>query len=106
MNRAGFLIAVLVLGLHAASGAGIKVDINPDNNRKDVLTPGWQDWRVKDGVPSATAEFDGVKATLRPAAGSGKGLGVGWWKGGLDYGVTMANDGVYVAGGPLELVLS
>lgn len=107
MNRAGFLIPVLALGLFAVtSAAGIKVDINPDNNRKDVLTPGWQDWRVKEGVPSATAEFDGIKATLRSAGEGGKSLGVGWWKGGLDYGVTMANDGVYVAGGPLELVLS
>ena len=78
--------------------AVIGVDINPDNNRKDVLTVGFNNWAVKEG-PMASAEFNGIKVTLRKVGSQGTGLAIGWWKGGLDYGVTMANDGAYVKDG-------
>jgi hypothetical protein len=104
------LVFLFALTFPAAAQAGpVRVDINPDNGRRDVQTPGWHNWAVKDG-PSASTTVDGVRVTVRKAGAMGTGLAVGWWKGGLDYGVTMANDGVYVKdgdkGGQLELVLS
>lgn len=92
-----FLSAFMALFSHPAWGA-LKVDINPDNNRKDVLTVGFENWAVKVG-PTASAEFNGIKVTLRKVGSQGTGLAIGWWKGGLDDGVTKANDGAYVKDG-------
>jgi hypothetical protein len=100
-------LPLLLLALavpHAVAAAPLHVDINPDNGRKDVLTAGWSNWAVKEG-PSALAEFGHLKVTLRAAGPGGRGLAAGWWKGGLDYGVTMASDGVYVEAGVLEMIL-
>lgn len=93
---AGFVLAPFV------AAAGPRVDVNPDMARADILSPGWENWRVPDG-PSATATFGGVTVTLR-AAGTGAKLTGGWWKPGFDHPARMSSDGVTVAG-KLELVL-
>src|SRR4051794_30368588 len=109
MKRAGFLVPMFVAAVQVGSvvHAAVKVDLNQSTDRKDVLTPGWENWGVKDG-PEASAKFDTVGVKLRKAGDVGTGLSVGWWKGGLDYGLTMASDGVYVKdgnnGGQIEMV--
>ena len=40
------------------------VDLNPDIQRSDILSPGWESWKVKDGS-SASATFNGVTFTLK-----------------------------------------
>ncbi len=83
--------------------AGPRVDLNQDNGRGDVLTPGWISWRVQE-KESASLKFGDVTATLR-AVGPNAKLTTAWWKPGFDYPARMASDGVVVAG-KLELVLS
>lgn len=100
LNAICFLMA-FAGQLAAIAGATVRVDINPDNGRKDEQTAGWTNWAVRDGA-SASGEFGGIKVTLRATPGFATGL----WKPGLDYGVTMAMDGVYVKGGALEMVLA
>jgi hypothetical protein len=94
----------------AAGGAPLKVDIGPDNGRKDLLKPEWQHWLIKDGA-AASSQFAGVKVTVRAASGSpGNGIAGVMWKGGVDYDVRMANDGVTTKdggkGGQIELVIA
>jgi hypothetical protein len=97
---AALLLAPLFAPLPAA--AGVRVDLNQDVARGDVISPGWENWRVPQG-PSATAKFGDLTITLR-AVGDNAKLTTGWWKAGFDYPARMASDGVIVAG-PLELVL-
>lgn len=98
------LLALLLLA-PAALGA-VRVDLNQDNDRKDALTQGWENWRIKDG-PSASQKFGDVTVTLR-AVGNGATLAGVMWKGGFDTGATMASDGVSLKGdgATLEIVLS
>lgn len=94
-------LATLAAGLLLAPFAradGVRVDVNPDMPRGDILSPQWANWKVPDGV-SATATFGGVTFTLR--APDAKLVGA-WWKAGLDYPARMVSDGVTVAG-KLEL---
>lgn len=90
------------------SGEALKVDISPDNGRKDVLTPEWHNWLMKD-APSASEKFGNITVTFRIAGAIGSDLTAAYWKGGADYGVHMANDGVTVKdgnkGGRLEMVI-
>ena len=46
-----------------ADGAPLRIDLNPDNGRKDVMTVGWQNWQIKE-APSVTQSFGGVNVTL------------------------------------------
>jgi hypothetical protein len=106
MNHRRFLVAAAAcaVGLQVCSAAfaALRVDLSPDNGRKDVLTPGIENWTLKD-APSASQTFaDGIAVTLR--AGSGA-LTTPWFKGGYDTGATIASDGV-CAKGKLELVIS
>src|SRR5262252_5179268 len=91
------------LALVPFATAGPRVDLNQDNGRGDVLSPGWDNWRIPDG-PSASKKFGEVTVTLR-AVGDNAKLTTGWWKPGFDYPARMASDGVIVAG-KLEIVLS
>src|SRR5262249_20738794 len=90
-----------------AAGA-LRVDLHPNVQRSDILTPGWENWKVPEG-PSASAKFGAVTVTLRKAGAVGTGLATSWWKPGFDYPATMASDGVFVKdgdrGGQLEIVL-
>jgi hypothetical protein len=91
----GFFLTPLV------AEAGVRVDINQDNGRGDVLAPGWASWRVQE-KETASAQFGDVKATLRDIGPKAK-LVTAWWKPGFDYPARMASDGVVC--GKLELVL-
>jgi hypothetical protein len=97
------LRSTLLAALLAPSAAlgGLRVDISPDNGRKDVLTPHTENWIVPDGLP-ATATFGDIEATLSAAEGAFKG---DWWKAGLDYNATFATDGV-TCDGTIELQLA
>lgn len=92
---------VVFLSLPLNAHAGVRVDINQDNGRGDVLAPGWTSWRVQE-KESATARFGDVTITLRAVGTKGK-LATGWWKPGFDYPARMASDGV--VSDKLELVL-
>ncbi len=96
-----FVVVLLAAATVGQAFAGVKVDISPANGRRDILTPEWENWTVKDG-PSATVRFGPVTATLRPIGAAT--LTANMWKGGLDTGATMATDGVTAPA--LELVLS
>src|SRR5262249_3196412 len=85
-----------------ASAVGPRVDLNQDVARGDVLSSGWENWRVPDG-PSASATFGEGTGTLR-ALGPNAKLTTGWGKPGVDYPARVASDGGGVTG-PLALVL-
>ena len=90
----------------AARAEGIKVDLNPPDNRKDLLTPHWDNWSLHEGAVQSHT-FGDVTVTLR-AAGNGT-LSPILFKGLLDYGATMATDGVAVkspANGGIDLAIS
>jgi hypothetical protein len=88
-----------------AAALPLRVDINPDNGRKDVLTPGWEDWRMGD-ARAARFERDGVTVRFRPARqGGATDLSAGMWKGGYDTGATLASDGLVARGGAVEMVI-
>src|SRR5438067_8214471 len=107
-----FVRIVLIAGLasfaSALTAAPLKVDVNPDTNRKDALTPLWENWMVKEGAQDSHT-FGEITVTLRKAGSVGSGLAGGLWKPGYDSRATMASDGVYVKdgdkGGALELVI-
>jgi len=99
---------LLILAWNQAAAAETRVDLNIDQGRKDILTPGWENWAWKGGR-SGTARFGEVSVTLRALGGlSLEGV---WYKGLLDYGATMAADGISTrnesdpADGTIELVI-
>src|SRR6478736_3285664 len=86
----------------------IRVAISPDNGRKDVLTPGWESWRIGKAKDTTKTVGD-VTFTLRRAGSAGTGLAGDWWKAGIDYRATLTSGGVFIDGGDhggqLELVI-
>src|SRR5580765_3951089 len=112
MNRCWLLVlacaCLLAQPLARAAGA-MRVDINPDNDRRDVLTRGWTDWRLGNGV-GAPLELGDVKVSFRlsdraAAGGATTPITADMWKGGFDSGATMASDGL-IARGTIEMVIS
>src|SRR5437016_5695135 len=106
MNHRLSLLVLLAaaLALSHSARAGFKVDISPDNGRKDVLTPACENWTIKDGAAdSASKTFGDITVTLRSPQKHN--LPVTLWKGGLDTGATMSCDGVTVAD-DLEMAVS
>lgn len=89
----------------AAHAVPLRVDISPDNGRRDVLTRTTDNWRVADGV-SSQFQKDTFSATLRAVDGTLAGV---LWKGGLDTGATLSCDGAMLRsdqpGAAMELVL-
>ena len=85
----------------------LKVDLNPADTRKDILTPHWENWAWHEGK-SGSQTFGPVTVLFR-AAGEGS-LSSVLYKGALDYGATMAADGVVSKGstnnGGIDMVLS
>jgi hypothetical protein len=65
----GLVLAFAFLLTPLAANAQLRVDINQDNGRSDVLAPGWVSWRVQQ-KETAAARFGDVTATLR-AVGPG-----------------------------------
>jgi hypothetical protein len=82
---------MLALPLHAA----LKVDVKLNEDRKDILTRGWENWLVPDSQ-SATRAFGDVTVTLRNIGG--RALHGDCWKPGYVAGASMAADGVVVRG--------
>jgi hypothetical protein len=113
MHRFTSVVTLCICALlHITSSAfsePLRVDISPDNGRKDVLTPEWQNWLMKD-APSVSAKYGNVTVTFRKSGDVGSELTAAYWKGGADYGIHMANDGITVKdgnkGGQLEMVIS
>jgi hypothetical protein len=97
------LVLAVFLPLAPLAVAGPRVDLNQDVARCDVVSQGWENWRVPAG-PTASAKFGDVTVNLRAVGPSAK-LATGWWKPGFDCPARMASDGVVVAG-KLELALS
>ncbi|MEO6436682.1 MAG: T9SS C-terminal target domain-containing protein [Tepidisphaeraceae bacterium] len=83
--------------------ASLRVDINADNDRRDMLSPSGENWRFSESR-DASKTFDAVTATLRNA-GTGKLEPVGW-KGGIDSGALLTTDGVANPEGGIEIVLT
>lgn len=93
---------LLLLFAAVPAFAGPRVDLNQDNGRGDVLSRGWDNWRIPERA-SAAANFGDIAVTLR-AVGQDAKLAAGWWKPGFDHPARMASDGVTAPA--LELVLS
>ena len=89
-----------------AGAAALRVDINPDNDRRDVLTTGWTDWRLGTGV-GRPLESGNVRVWFRVGArGAASRITTDMWKGGFDTGATMASDGLVARGGSIDMVIS
>src|SRR4051812_33802782 len=97
MILANMMVCTLVLA--ATGGAPVRVDLNPDNGRGDVATPGRENWPFNPALPSRS--IAGVTVALR----SPSPLTVRWYKPLLAHGATLTSDGV-AAAGSLEIVLS
>ncbi len=92
-------VALLVVAAASRAETPLRVDLNPDNGRGDVLTRESENWPVSGQTPSRT--FGGVTVTFR----SSSPLAVRWYKPLLVFGATMTSDGI-AADGSLEMVLS
>jgi hypothetical protein len=105
MNMKYLFITISSLTVTVAAAAPLRVELNGDNGRRDVLTRGWTDWRVPDGE-AATTTIGDLTFRLR-AVGDGSKLTAGWWTRGFDFGATLASDGIQVAGpgAAIELVI-
>jgi len=91
----------------AVAAAELKVDLNPPDARKDILTPHWENWAWHEGV-SDSQTFGNVTVTF--CAATNELIAPVWFKGLLDSGATMAADGIALknstnAGG-IEMVIS
>ena len=109
MNRLSPLVLCLaVLARAAFAVEPLRVDLNPDNDRKDVLSGHAENWRFVDG-PAVSRSIGDVTVTFRKAGPAGTSLTTGWWKAGYDTGATLASDGVTVQngdqGGQIEMVV-
>jgi hypothetical protein len=91
MKKTGKIIYLMLAFAATADAAGFKVDLNPSDTRKDILTPHWENWAWHEG-DSGSQTFGGVTITLRAATNAI--LSPILFKGSLDYGATMAADGV------------
>src|SRR5690349_16063386 len=81
----------------------IKIDLSPENGRRDALAPGMLDWRYK--TKGDVAEFDagsGVTVRLENAGA----LKTTMWKGGYGYKSPMASDGVLAGGEGIRVTIA
>jgi hypothetical protein len=96
------LSASIVTATHAEP---IQADLNPSENRKDLLTAHWENWPWHDAATESHS-FGNVTVTFR-ATTNGT-LSPILFKGLLDYGATMACDGIVVkipANGGIEMAI-
>jgi hypothetical protein len=95
---------VLIFTFHAACARELKVDLNPNEGRKDILSTTMENW-MWDGQ-SNSKHFGDITVTLKAASTPLRAM---FYKGLLDYGARMACDGVVgdvAAGGVVELIVS
>lgn len=98
MNVSHVIISSLMLAVGVGAAAPLRVDLNPNNGRGDVLSPWRENWPFDPAKPSRT--FGGLSVSLRSASP----LVVRWYKPLLVHGATMTSDGV-AAQGSLEIVI-
>jgi hypothetical protein len=84
-------VGVLLLLAIAVRATELKVDLNPADTRKDILTPHWENWAWHEGK-SGSQTFGAVTVTFR-AVPEGL-LTPVLFKGALDFSATMAADGI------------
>ena len=70
----------------------LKVDLNPADTRKDILTPHWENWAWHEGK-SGSENFRRCHGHFSRRAGRCSAVSV-LFKGALDFGATMAADGI------------
>ena len=62
-----FPVAIFcLLSVCAAGAAELKVDLNPPDTRKDILTPHWENWAWHEGA-SGSQTFGNITVTFRGA---------------------------------------
>ncbi len=83
----------------APGPAPLRVDLNPDNGRSDIRTPGWANWGFDPKSPTQT--FGPITVAFRSEAP----IQVRWYKPLLVHGATLTSDGL-AADGTLEMVLT
>jgi len=97
----------MVVSLAAAARADtLKVDLNAADGRKDAMTPHWSNWAWRGGN-SGSEQFGDVTVTFRVA--TNETLSPILFKGLIDYGATMAADGIFEkapANGGVDMVIS
>lgn len=78
--------------LRSSQCGPVVVDFNPDNGRKDVLTPEAWNWQIS---PSVTLglEMGDVRAKLVATGSENAQVDAGWWKAGYDYPARFCSDG-------------
>jgi hypothetical protein len=101
------VIGLLLLSAAVSRSAELKVDLNPPDTRKDLLTPHWENWAWHEGS-SGSRTFGAVTVTFRAATNAT--LSPVLFKSVLDFGATMAADGITVKnpanGGAVDMVIS
>lgn len=104
----GIICAVLVCGVavHAVElKVELKVDLNPPDSRKDILTSHWENWSWSGGE-SGSHTFGHVTITFH-ASSPGIVIAPILFKGLLNYGATVAADGIVFKGnGGIDMVIS
>lgn len=90
--------ALVMVALHgttiAAANEPLRVDISPDNGRRDHLSADGENWLVSPGKP-ATFAVGEVQFTIESTDGDNEHLRADWWKSGLVHDALVASDGVY-----------
>jgi len=106
MNKIVYPILLSACLASNAPADTIKVDLNPPDARKDFLTPHWSNWAWRE-THSASQTFGDVTVTFRSA--TNEVLSPILFKGLLDYGATMAADGIIIkkpGDAAVEMVIS
>ncbi len=80
----------------------LKVDLNSNDGRKDVLTPHWSNWAWREGH-AGSQQFGNITVTFSVA--TNEVLSPILFKGLIDYGATMAADGIVVKGAAADGVV-
>jgi hypothetical protein len=93
MGVAMRLLTFLLLLCSSTFASPVVVDINPDVDRKDVLTDNTVSLDVPKNSKSASVTVDGLKITVRANR-----LDPDWWRGGYDADLSFSNDGVMAEG--------
>jgi len=106
MNKCVYPMLLSAILTAMSQAAPLKVDLNPPDARKDFLTAHWNNWAWHEGA-SGSQQFGDATVTFRAA--TNEILSPILFKGLLDYGATMAADGIVVkkpANGGVEMVIS